>query len=332
MACKSLWILALVLIFVGLWGCSRRDTPLPKVPAGRPQPDPPRDRTGLAPRRRTPGPPVENQRARQRDTGGTPTPGVKGANGAGPVQGASPAGAFQCRTRSVQYWSTNRGEIGGDKAIAKLKVRRADAAALLPHRVGNPAEQALGAWVGSCGSGSRPAVIDVGANTGQDVAYWASTFGAPRGCNLTTIFLVEASPPTMERLREKARRLFPPQQLHVLVAAAMSNTTGTVAFTLGTNSMVGNNDLADQVTVVKSKRAAQFFNVTHVPVTTVDHMVLEHGITSIPFLKALPLPPPHQPAQNRRHRKPPRNPQHPTRVGSEGCSGGKGGGEGYGMA
>ena len=47
--------------------------------------------------------------------------------------------------------------------------------------------------------------------------------------------------------------------------------------------MVGNNNLSVQK--IYSQRAQQVHNVTTVPVTTIDALVLEHRITSIPYLK-----------------------------------------------
>lgn len=121
------------------------------------------------------------------------------------------------------------------------------------------------------------AVIDVGANTGQDVKYFSKWFGSGRGCQ-TKIYLFEPNPQVVKySLRPRASKY--PEA--TIVEGAVANFTGTQTFYTNVDASSKKNEQGSLGKIHWMKGGTTFPVATY----TLDQWVAEHSISYIPFLK-----------------------------------------------
>uniref|UniRef100_A0A7S4GM60 Methyltransferase FkbM domain-containing protein n=1 Tax=Eutreptiella gymnastica TaxID=73025 RepID=A0A7S4GM60_9EUGL len=179
---------------------------------------------------------------------------VPGSSGPGAVP------ASQCQTMQEQYYRQNKETFHGD-----------DAKALFLRVVGKY-------FPTPCGrSGETTAVIDVGANTGQDVKYFSKWFGAGQSCR-SKIYLFEPNPQVVKySLQPRAAKYAETE----IIQGAVSNFTGEQQFYTNVDASSKKNEQGSLGKIHWMKGGTSF----PVPTYTLDNFVDEKGIAYIPFLK-----------------------------------------------
>eukprot|EP01006_Ploeotia_vitrea_P038468 TRINITY_DN66239_c2_g1_i1.p1 TRINITY_DN66239_c2_g1~~TRINITY_DN66239_c2_g1_i1.p1 ORF type:complete len:437 (+),score=54.44 TRINITY_DN66239_c2_g1_i1:35-1345(+) len=122
---------------------------------------------------------------------------------------ASPEEIARCKVKQAKRYKGNKKEFKGDDPRARLLKQ------LLP-KMPSP-----------CGIKQPAAVVDLGANTGQDLQNWHQGFGKPAGCN-NPIYFFEPNKVVIKTLKTKLSNKGTAND--IAVQMGVSNVSGTAQF------------------------------------------------------------------------------------------------------